>query len=163
MKNTKLFFLLIILVCALSIVGCDFNAFIPTTHSCVYGEWEIVDEATCSTDGSMVRYCKLCTEYETQSISKTDHTIVVDPAVDATETAPGKTEGKHCSVCGEVVVKQQYFYIADFTNPSKYSGDYAYNYLRDNYDKAEAMLALYDRIDEESEYFHSSSLNAKIK
>ena len=34
------------------------------------------------------------------------HTEVVDEAVAATCTTDGKTEGKHCSVCGEVIVAQ---------------------------------------------------------
>ena len=35
------------------------------------------------------------------------HTEVTDPAVEATCAAPGKTEGKHCSVCNAVMVAQQ--------------------------------------------------------
>ena len=35
------------------------------------------------------------------------HTEIVDPGVEATCTEPGKTEGKHCSVCGEVLVAQE--------------------------------------------------------
>lgn len=34
------------------------------------------------------------------------HTEVVDAAVEATCTATGKTEGKHCSVCNKVLVEQ---------------------------------------------------------
>ena len=35
------------------------------------------------------------------------HTIVTDPAIEPTCTTPGKTEGSHCSVCGEVIVAQR--------------------------------------------------------
>ena len=34
------------------------------------------------------------------------HTEAVDAAVAATCTESGKTEGKHCSVCGEILVAQ---------------------------------------------------------
>ncbi len=36
-----------------------------------------------------------------------EHTVVIDAAVEPTCTEPGKTEGSHCSVCGEVLVAQK--------------------------------------------------------
>ena len=44
------------------------------------------------------------------------HNIVVDPAVPATCTDSGLTEGSHCSICGETIVAQQI--IPAHHNPS---------------------------------------------
>ena len=41
-----------------------------------------------------------------ETVDALGHTEVVDAAVAATCTTAGKTEGKHCSVCGEVTVAQ---------------------------------------------------------
>ena len=35
------------------------------------------------------------------------HTIVIDEAIEPTCLEEGKTEGKHCSVCGEIIVAQE--------------------------------------------------------
>ena len=43
------------------------------------------------------------------------HTEVIDEAIPATCQAPGKTEGKHCSVCGQITVEQQETGLADHT------------------------------------------------
>ena len=55
------------------------------------------------------------------------HTVVTDPAVEATYDHPGLTEGSHCSVCGKVIVEQQEIpqlvsEITITTQPSDYSG-----------------------------------------
>ena len=47
-----------------------------------------------------------CGEVEEGEIPATGHTIVIDTKVEATCVATGLTEGKHCSVCDAILVKQ---------------------------------------------------------
>lgn len=72
-----------------------------------YGEWEITKKSTCVEEGSQRRYCDRCKTWEVQTTPKGGHNRVADYAVEATCTAPGKTAGSHCSICGYVFVAQQ--------------------------------------------------------
>ena len=79
---------------------------VPATgHS--FGEWTIIQAATCTGDGSKTRTCSICKKSETETIAKTGHTEVIDKAVEATCTKTGLTEGSHCSVCGTVIKAQE--------------------------------------------------------
>ena len=73
------------------------------THS--FSSPSVTRAATCTEAGSEERICA-CGEKETNTIAPLGHTEVVDKAVSATCTVAGMTEGKHCSVCGTVTVKQ---------------------------------------------------------
>ena len=74
-------------------------------HEHSFGEWKTVKEATCTQDGDSERACE-CGEKETKKLPALSHTEVVDAAVAPTCTADGLTEGKHCSTCGAVIIKQ---------------------------------------------------------
>ena len=111
-----------------------------------------------ATEGS---YCSVCNTVlkAREEIDALGHTEVIDPATDAVGNTPAKTEGKHCSVCGKVLVKQEFVYASDFSDPDSYDSDYSLNYLK-SLPNGEKYATLYERIDAEADYFHSSTLDA---
>ncbi len=76
--------------------------------------------ATCTEAGNDAYwYCSKCGKYyqdtngmneitlEETVVEAKGHTIVIDPAMAPTKTETGLTEGSHCSVCNETIVKQE--------------------------------------------------------
>ncbi len=77
-----------------------------------YGVMENRVDNTCTTAGSYdtVMYCTVCHEElsrTTTVIPVRGHNIVIDKGFAATCTTYGKTEGKHCTVCNEILVAQE--------------------------------------------------------
>ncbi|WP_455721485.1 hypothetical protein [Agathobacter sp.] len=88
-----------------------------SVHTHKRGNYHEKVEATCTSDGTKAYYdcangcnAKLdayASEISDITIPAKGHTEVTDPAVDATCTKSGKTEGSHCTVCGEVIKAQE--------------------------------------------------------
>ena len=67
---------------------------------------KITKAATCTEAGVKTYTCTRCQKTKTEEIKATGHKEVKDAAVAATCEKAGKTEGSHCSVCGEVIEAQ---------------------------------------------------------
>ena len=62
---------------------------------------------TCTETGIETATCTRCGDEQTQTVAALGHSEVVDPAVPATCSTSGKTEGSHCSRCLEVLTPQE--------------------------------------------------------
>ena len=67
----------------------------------------ITKQPTCTEDGTKTFKCDDCGDTYTETIPANGHAEVIDRAVEATCYSDGKTEGRHCSVCGKVIKAQQ--------------------------------------------------------
>ena len=125
MKKTIWFPFILILVCIVIFAACDGNSqtnadttgnsapnnttqiTVPTStqHIHSFGEWITNSPPTCTEAGEEERACA-CGEKEFRIIKAVGHTEVIDQAIAATCDKEGMTEGKHCSVCGEITLMQ---------------------------------------------------------
>lgn len=72
------------------------------------GVGAVIRAATCTTEGLMAFSCQDCgVQVSTETIPALGHAVAIDPAVAATCTTAGLTEGSHCTACNEVLTAQQ--------------------------------------------------------
>lgn len=84
----------------------------PVAHMHKWGAGVVTREPSCAQDGEKIYTCTAagCADpaaTKTEETPRLPHAAVNDPAVAATCTTPGKTEGSHCSVCNAVIVAQK--------------------------------------------------------
>ncbi|MDE5592494.1 MAG: CotH kinase family protein [Clostridiales bacterium] len=96
----RCFAIILVAVCLFNFVSC------ASKHIHGYGEWEVVEEATCEDDGLKARTCE-CGHTEEKVIPMLGHDYAIDYGYPATCTATGLTDGVRCSRCGEVLLEQK--------------------------------------------------------
>ena len=75
------------------------------THTHNY--FSTVTPPTCTEQGYTTYTCECGDSYIADEVVAIGHTEIVDEGKEPTELKPGLTEGKHCNVCGEVLVAQE--------------------------------------------------------
>ena len=100
----KLLILAIVLLTAVCLLAaCNTD---EEVHVHSWSDWVTLNNSTCSSMGLQKRGCA-CGKSEAKALDYLPHEEVIDKGVDATCTKSGLTEGKHCSVCNKVIVKQE--------------------------------------------------------
>lgn len=95
---------LLLLLTAVSLWACELDG--ECSHS--FDSWQITKEADCAGPGSQSRHCQKCGYIQTEEIrASVAHKEESLPAVAATCTESGLTEGKRCTVCYQELLSQQ--------------------------------------------------------
>ena len=75
------------------------------THEHIYTSINI--NPTCIEQGYTLYSCRCGDNYKDNYVEALGHTEIIDKAIKETCTTSGLTEGKHCSVCNEVLIAQE--------------------------------------------------------
>ena len=94
---------------------CDAcGATLGEAHDHEFGEWSRTKEPTCAAFGEETRICSICNYPQKRNIDKLPHTEEIIPGTPATFDEPGLTDGKKCTVCGEITVAQVEAPVRDY-------------------------------------------------
>ncbi|MBE6132932.1 MAG: hypothetical protein E7180_06045 [Erysipelotrichaceae bacterium] len=86
--------------------NCEYSTYTVIAKLDHSYEEEIVDP-TCTGEGYTIFTCECGDTYKNNYVKALGHTEVIDEAVEATCTSTGLTQGSHCDICNEIIVKQR--------------------------------------------------------
>ena len=97
--------ILIIFLCVvLVLIGGGIGLYIglgTKGHTHIYGEWQVIKDATCTEDGLLQRFCSLCNDAESDVISKghlwQEYKIDTEPT-----TVSNGSMSLHCARCNNI-------------------------------------------------------------
>ena len=97
---------------AVNPVEATFEAGSITVESTDEHRYELIDavEPDCENPGLYIYECIDCGDVYIEEPQTLGHIIVIDPAVAATCTENGLTEGSHCERCNKIIVAQKTIY-----------------------------------------------------
>ena len=109
MKNAKSRICCLLTSAVMLVLAFVFSGCTPSQEDCdhEYRKWKIITEPTCLEKGVEERVCDICEYVDTRDMDPKGHNEYTLKGIDATCLEPGKTEGKMCTVCEDIVVPQQ--------------------------------------------------------
>ena len=124
---------------------------VPATGH-TYENWIIDTASTCAVEGSKHRVCKTCKAVDNAAVEKLPHTPEIIPAIEATCSKVGMTEGTYCKVCSVIIKAQEIIpmhdhsweteYVVDITSTINRDGSMSYHCADCNISQPDSKIVI---------------------
>lgn len=110
-KNKKIRLIAMISAASVVVVVCaafGISSLVKSGVFCSHDYQEnVIVQANCEHGGEIEYTCTKCGKSYTEEKPQTEHKIIIDKAQEANCYQEGKTEGKHCALCGKIFTAQK--------------------------------------------------------
>ncbi len=105
MKKLKLGLLMTVIFSAMFLLGACNEPEAPEVHTHTFGEWQVLNPATCSAEGLKGRDCLECPEYERETIAKIDHVYEESKVIAVATCTSNGSKLLVCKHCKDVTTE----------------------------------------------------------